>query len=99
MLTKAKTLGEEFYTAALKMHKDFSRIIKEGASAVAKDRKAIKQLEKDLKKEQSGRAAELIVLAELNFTTKPKEEKIRNLEVGGGFPKKCHFFKWSENHF
>ncbi len=80
MLTKAKTLGEEFYTVALTNHKDFSRIIKEGGSAVAEDRKMIKQLEKDLKKEQSGRAAEQKVLAELNFTTKLSEEKIRNLE-------------------
>lgn len=80
VLMKAKTLGEEFYTAAVKMHKDFSRIIKEGASAVAEDRKTIKQLEKDLKKEQSSRAAEQMVLAEHNFTTKLNEEKIRNLE-------------------
>ena len=80
MLTKAKTLGEEFYTVALTNHKDFSRIIKEGGSAVAEDRKTIKQLEKDLKKEQSGRAADQIVLNEHKFTTKLNEEKIRNLE-------------------
>ena len=78
MLTKAKTLGEEMYTVAVKIHKDFSSILKLGALALAEDRKTIKQLEKDMK--QSRRAAEQIVLNELKFKAQLNEEKIRNLE-------------------
>ena len=80
MLTKAKNLGEEMYTVAMKNHKDFSNILKQGALALAEDRKMIKQLEKDLKKEQSNRAAEQSALSEIKFNAKLNEEKIRILE-------------------
>jgi hypothetical protein len=80
MLTKAKNLGEEMYNVAVKNHKDFSSILKQGAIALAEDRKTVKQLEKDLKKEQSNRAAEQSALSEIKFNAKLNEEKIRTLE-------------------
>lgn len=80
MLTKAKNLGEEMYIAAMKNHKDFSSLLKQGALALTEDRKTIKQLEKDLKKEQSTRAAEQSALSEIKFNAKLNEEKIRALE-------------------
>ena len=47
---------------------------------MTEDRKTIKQLEKDLKKEQSTRAAEQSALSEIKFNAKLNEEKIRALE-------------------
>jgi hypothetical protein len=60
MLTKAKTLGECIHAVAVKIHKDLTVIVKNGAAALIEARKVGKQLEQELKKEQNN----------INFTPK-----------------------------